>query len=75
MEPEKDEEFWLKLIADFDDDGDGKISFDEFESKMIRMVEDSLNRRLAFTDENKNLYINIDMISEDGDELIMSSVE
>ena len=75
MEPEKDEEFWLKLIADFDDSGDGKISFDEFESNMIRMVEDSLNRRLSLTDDNKNLYINIDMISKDRDELIMSSVE
>ena len=75
MDPERGEEFWLKQISDFDDDGDGMISFDEFESNMIRMVEDSLNRRLSLTDDNKNLYINTDMISKDRDELIMSSVE
>ena len=45
MDPGRDEEFWLKLIDEFDDDGDGKISFEEFESNMIRMVEDAQNRR------------------------------
>ena len=45
MDPERDEEFWLKLIDEFDDDGDGKISFEEFESNMIRMVEDAQARR------------------------------
>ena len=45
MNPNRDEEFWLKLIDEFDDDGDGKISFDEFENNMIRMVEDAQNRR------------------------------
>ena len=53
MDPERGEEFWLKQISDFDDDGDGMISFEEFESGMIRMVEDSLNSSLAVNSDDK----------------------
>ena len=53
INPERGEEFWLKQISDFDDDGDGMISFDEFEIGMIRMVEDSLNSRLAVNADDK----------------------
>ena len=45
MNPERDEEYFLKLIEEFDDDGDGKINFEEFKNNMIRMVEDAQNRR------------------------------
>ena len=67
MDPEKDEEFWLKLIDEFDNDGDGKISFEEFESNMIGMVEDSQNRRQGGnnnSNDNNNPHINVEIFSE-----------
>lgn len=44
-----DEVVWNQMIKDVDEDGNGEISFEEFKTMMLRLVNDELRKSISIT--------------------------
>jgi Ca2+-binding EF-hand superfamily protein len=44
-----DQDVWENLLAEADKNGDGKVSFDEFQEAMANMLRKSINKKRRHT--------------------------